>query len=377
MWRYRLSWVTMLAWAIASPEGRAKLRWQQSGGGADGISPRTFLAAAKEAATYADHDTGRNVTVGRARLGLAIGRSTRTMTRFWRAANALGFSRVRDGGVGRYLTAAERAAAYRRHGNRQLRMASQRDLVSPRKLRFVHLPSEGGLRAHKALSEVDEHQRASSQERATASRPHSLDSGLQISRGTSRRGRKIWSREMFEFARQVRGLLPWLRDVHPASVARLLDAAGVTPARWRPRDLQRTLERELRFRANAARYGQRAAAPRAFRFMDAGEVADPIGYTRWLLAEYIDPAEPTITEDRAAFDADQARAAIDELDAAERAQERRRQLQAERSARLADQARRRAENAAERVRIAAEAERIDAIVAADRARYPRRRTSTQ
>lgn len=150
VWRYRVAWVTEVAWAIASPEGRSKLRWVQPGGRAESISPATFLAAAKEAASYADHGTGRNVTVGRARLGRAVSRSERTMTRFWRAANALGFSRTRA--EGRYLTAVERAAAYRRHGNRQLRMAAQRDLIGLRRRGFVYLPSEGKLRAPRCTS---------------------------------------------------------------------------------------------------------------------------------------------------------------------------------------------------------------------------------
>ncbi|WP_344298022.1 hypothetical protein [Agromyces neolithicus] len=312
MWRYRLAWVTLLAWAIASPEGRAQLRWTQPGGRPESISPKTFLAAAKEASSYADYDTGRNVTVGRARLGRAVARSERTMTRFWRAVNALGFARTREDG--RYLRASERAAAYRRHGNRQLRMASLRDLISPRNLRFVHLPSEGGLKAPEAFSKEFKHQRASAQERASAPRPHSPDSGLQNSRGTSRRGRVIWGRQMFEFARAVRDRLPWLHQVHPSSVARVLEQADVDPARWEAGDLTRRLEQELRFRANAAKFGQRPeAAPRAYRFMNPAEVGDPLGYTRWLLAEYIDPNEPTLTEDRALYRAEQAERAAAQL----------------------------------------------------------------
>ncbi|WP_448812162.1 hypothetical protein [Agromyces bauzanensis] len=367
--------MTEVAWAIASPEGRAKLRWVQPGGRAESISPATFLAAAKEAATYADHGTGRNVTVGRARLGRAVSRSERTMTRFWRAANALGFSRTRA--EGRYLTTAERRAAYRRHGNRQLRMAAQRDLIGLRRRGFVHLPSGGGLRAHEALLEMDKHQRASAQEGAPASRSHSPDKRLQNQPATSRPGRVIWAREMFEFARDVRTLLPWLRDAHPASIARVLDRAGVTPERWAARDLARRLEQELGFRANAARFGQQSERPaRAFRFMDPNEVSDPLGYTRWLLAEYIDPAEPTLTEDRAEYRADQVQQAVDQLDSAEADEARRRERRAERDARLAEQFARREEARAEREHIAAEAAQIQAIRAESDAAIARRRPSS-
>lgn len=294
-WRGDEQFIQRVRIAISSPRGQ-EARHRK-------ISAETFLAIARAVAGYIVDGI---LTAAHATLAAAAGGwCSKTVQRFHEVCAALGlFHEVTRG---RYTRVDERAQAKKKHGDSQLRIASTRIYVAGPEAcndTVVHLLSEGEL-MRSSRSEIEKHQRASSQEGADASRPHSPYGRSQESRGPSTRSRVVWGREMFEFARDIRDGLAALQGIAPASVAKALDRAGCTPDRWAAKDLLRHLEVELSHRANAAQFGG-TAKPAAFRFMDAGEPDSPLGYLRWLLAEYVDVAQPTRTEDRRAYLADRA-----------------------------------------------------------------------
>ncbi|MFJ3395319.1 hypothetical protein [Leifsonia aquatica] len=297
--------------ALAAPAGQAARSWRQSGGQGhpESVSVKTLLEFATAASTFADYGTGRNITASNETIAAMIGRSAKTVQRCWAVLERLKLATTVQ--RGRYLDHNERMAARAAHGRTQLRMASRRDLTPTANRRlhqntFVRLPPVGNVesttpRNTRAVNHAgtfaarvsagfdekfSEHQRASAQERATASPPPSPDQrGRTYVRKTSRvrRAYKPLPRPVYEFAAGVQAVLPWLRELHPTSIAGVLDRAGIDHERWEPADLLAAINTGILRRE-------------IHRVLDAGEQQDPLAYLGWLLAQTIDPADETPTE---------------------------------------------------------------------------------
>lgn len=160
-------WFDTLMDALATPEGEAlRKRWK--------VKATTLLAIANEYRQHADHDTGRGVTVSHERIRQAVGRkSNKTIQRATRLLEALGF--VVTVVEGRYLTEAERQAAFAFHGGRQIKASSIVALTLPpvdnscAVTRNVHLP-EGCSTLKNTHLEITQQSRASAKMEA-APRP--------------------------------------------------------------------------------------------------------------------------------------------------------------------------------------------------------------
>jgi hypothetical protein len=166
-WNGSDCWFDALMDALATPEGEAlRKRWK--------VKATTLLAIANEYRQHADHDTGRGVTVCHERIREAIGRkSNKTIQRATRLLEALGFAATVV--EGRYLTVAERQAAFEFHGGRQIKAGSIVALTLPPVDKSctvttnVHLP-EGSPAINSPHPEIDHQSRASAKKEA-APRP--------------------------------------------------------------------------------------------------------------------------------------------------------------------------------------------------------------
>lgn len=136
-WRSSTTWLSTLRRVLQSDRGQAQLQLEH-------LVIDTFLMVARKEAASADYETGRGVTTAHQTLAKRAGVSVSTVRRVRRVLETLGFSVTLQ--VGRYLTRAERVAAHRVHGGRQVRMASTRALTLPSPAQLPvdheHLPSD-------------------------------------------------------------------------------------------------------------------------------------------------------------------------------------------------------------------------------------------
>lgn len=281
-WLGSTHWFDALLDALATPEGEAKRARAK-------VRATTLLAIANEYRKWADHATGRGVSVCHARLREAVGRkSNKTIQRATRLLEALGF--LVTVVEGRYLTQTEREAAFQLHGHRQIKAGSVVALTLPpvdnpcAQNQNVHLPGTGEDLNNTPVNQVVKNQRASAR-RTGATRPTASNEQEPAKSGGSRRARTVWPAEMYGFAVELAKRLPWLTHRrHPTAVCAMLHRAGIDPAQWTPDALIRRVD------AGVIRAG-------ITRTLDGAKQRDPIAYTAWLIGQTIDPAAPTPAEE--------------------------------------------------------------------------------
>ena len=270
----------------------------------------TLLRVARADWLAADAETGRGVATAHETVAAALGMSSKTVQRARALMEALGFAVTIVGG--RYLTTAEREAAYAAHGGHQVRAASLRALTLPKPaaVENVHLPRRGGVLESSLVREnspTRAHARKSAAPRPPATRKR-----------TQRAGRPAQPRslELQRFAARLidgderelevtRRRLPWLLDragrpAHIGALCDVLSNAGIDPRRWTPRELIERIDRWHQSQGRATLAGTSRA---------------PLAYFAWQLREAIDPAAPTPAEEveirRAKRDAERAELARD------------------------------------------------------------------
>lgn len=307
-WASGGAWFDSVLDALTAPAGAEKRRRAR-------VAPDTLLRVARADWKAADAHTGRGVATAHETVAEALGMSAKTVQRSRRLLELLGLAVTVV--EGRYLTVSERKAARAAHGGHQLRAASLRALTMPRPVENVHLPRRG-----KALKEslVSENLPTRSDARTTAAtRPPAL----MMKKKRTRKNVITQPRplELQRFAaRLVDGderdtsprRMPWVlrspdggRMRHIGTLCNVLSSAGIDPRQWRPREV---IERIDQWHKST---GRRTLAD---------EAVDPLRYLAWQLAQAIDPAAPTPSEQaqiRAAHDAAR-RAERDREAAAER-----------------------------------------------------------
>lgn len=323
-WTGRDAWIAALRAALSSAAGEE----QRS---AAHVAPDTLMRVALDDAATADSRSGRGVATAHETVAARLGMSAKTVQRARDLLIALGFAVVLA--EGRYLTTAEREAAMRAHGGRQLRAASTRALTIPRASRAerrspapvknVHLPRRGELNPRTYVSD-------NSPTRAGA-RSEAAPRPLRKSRRT-RVARSPRAISIQRLAAQLSARMPWLiGDRHIGHLCDLLDRHGLADRGWTAAQLLDQIDR-------ANRDGLVVVA-------DPGAQRDGLAYFAWHLRRAV-PVGAIAPSERAA---------------------------AERAARLAEQAQARAAEDARRARIAEQADEIAAIIADMKRRYPSRK----
>ncbi|TFC93009.1 MULTISPECIES: hypothetical protein [Cryobacterium] len=237
----------------------------------DTIAIDTIYRVAAAAAPYADHGTGRSVTVAHKTLAAQLGVHIRTIGRAWRVLDKLKLAQTLL--TGRYLTAAERALIKARYGRHQIKRASTRALTARR--RAVYQLRSSQERPKSSLTEMVKHQRA----RARGS----LDQAAEAKTSPGRHTFTPWPADLYRFAVELSTRLPWLaRQHHPASVCAMLNRAGITPDRWTAATLLDAI----------AAGNQRAG----MTVQDGHRQHNPIAYMAWLIKTTIDLDSPTLLE---------------------------------------------------------------------------------
>lgn len=218
-WGSRTRWLTTLDAILGDQESAAVLTRHH-------VSAGTLVAVARADARSADHRTGRSVATSHATVARIIGACARTVARARAALIDLGLAAVVA--AGRYLTGAERAARAD-EGRRQIRAASTRVLILPRRLvERVHLPRRGseplkGSGLHMVTKRAQARARAPKEELPC---------------------RPLWLQRL---AGQVVSLFPWLArsgSTHIGGVCDALTAAGITED-WSADDVREALNRRL------------------------------------------------------------------------------------------------------------------------------------
>jgi hypothetical protein len=284
-WSSGAVWFDAVLDALSTPEGAEKRRTAK-------VAPDTLLRVARADWKAADALTGRGVATAHETVADALGMSAKTVQRARRLLELLGMAVTVV--KGRYLTVQERKEAHAAHGGHQLRAASLRALTMPRPVENVHLPRRGEVLKETLVSK-NLPTRASARATAAA-RPPALTTTKKNrpSRSVTTQPRPL---ELQRFAaRLVDGderdtsprRLPWvLRSTgggsvrHIGTLCNVLSSAGIDPHRWRPKEVIEAIDQWHKST------GRRTLA---------GAAADPLRYLAWQLAQAIDPAAPTPSE---------------------------------------------------------------------------------
>lgn len=323
-WSGRDAWIAALRAALSSAQGEE----QRS---AAHVAADTLMRVALDDAATADSRSGRGVATAHETVAARLGMSAKTVQRARDLLIALGFAVVLA--EGRYLTTAEREAATRTHGGRQVRAASTRALTIPRASRAqrrssppvqnVHLPRRGVVNPRTYVPE-NSPTRAHARSEA-APRPLRKTSRTRVERSPRALG-------IQQLAAQLAARMPWLaRDRHIGHLCDLLDRHELADRGWTATQLLDQIDR-------ANRDGLVLVA-------DPGAQRDGLAYFAWNLRRAV-PVGAVAPSRRAA---------------------------AERAARLAEQAQARAAETARRERIAEQADEIAAIIADMKRRFPSRK----
>lgn len=344
-WSGAEAWLTALAKALQTPEGRAARRWE-TGRSVATVSVQMVLDVAAMDAATADSQTGRSVATAHETVAKALGCAKRPVERARAAIERLGYAVTVT--EGRHLTAAERRQAHQHHGGRQIAAASERALTLPRPpaaqpdTTLDDLPRSGCSSRNVYVPRVLP-TRATARAVAAPQPPNQ-----QLQRRAARRSpRTPQDRPTLpvqRLAARLAARLPWLGRGHSWSLCRTLTRAGIDPRHWTAHDLIEALDQRNR---NHGLYA-----------LPASSIRCPLAYLAAQLREIL--AETTEAPGlRRAREADERHAA----------QERRRR---EREAEAAERARLAADPAAQRS-IAAAKRQIHATIAAvrQRQRYTR------
>ena len=269
MWTSRKAWLQSL-----TIEARRRANGGQSLSMIEGptvahVRVETLLDVAWEDAATADSRTGRNVRTSHTTVAKALGCSPRTVRRCRTLIADMGYARTAQ--RGRYLTTAEREAAYRARGRVQLRMASDRALVMPRKPAQEeekgHLPRRGFF--NPSLTSVGGH--LARDPRAGRGSRRSPKSSTNKAGGPEPRH----SIEIQRLAARLVALLPGLAPQKPShetrragshvgQVCRVLVQVGIDPAQWAAADLEDALNRRNRETGRSSIHRGQQRSPMGF-----------------------------------------------------------------------------------------------------------------
>ncbi len=137
-WTSSAAWFDAVMDALRTPEGEELRRRAK-------VAPDTLFRVANADRVAADVTTGRGVATAHETVAAVLGMCKKTVQRTRKLLEALGLAVTVV--EGRYLTVAERQAAERAHGGRQIRAASVRALTMPKGVAVenVHLPRRGSV----------------------------------------------------------------------------------------------------------------------------------------------------------------------------------------------------------------------------------------
>lgn len=227
VWSGAADWLSRLGADLDGPQG-ATAREQTN----LSIRTATVLDVAAVDARAANSRTGRDVMTAHETVATELGCSPKTVQRARTLIAALGYALTVA--RGRYLTTQERETARRHHGQNQLRMASRRALVVPRRQRNVHLPRRGDPSAQGLVRQyLPKHAqaRAEAAPRPAPTRRTARRQGVRPPLGVQQLAAKITER------------LPWLRGTHIWALCRTLMALGVDDRGWTAQDIIDLLDR--------------------------------------------------------------------------------------------------------------------------------------
>ncbi len=219
-------------------------------------------------ADYADHDTGRHVAITRATIAERIGCSDRTVTAAWRVLRAAGWAVEAQRGHGSPTTptVGRRPSVYHLVSRRQPAVASIPEPVELRGLEPLtprpasgsdceaaaalcgavdnsadfHLPPLGGVCS---LPPVGSNS-PSAHPREKASSPRSKSRRWRAEPRPAALQRLADALTGNEYGR--RGLCRGLRHGHIGAICDAITAAGIDPAVWSAKDIQESLEADMR-----------------------------------------------------------------------------------------------------------------------------------
>lgn len=212
-WNSPTQWILTVQCVLSTNHGRdVARRWA--------VKHATIIAVAKVDAGTADANTGRNVCTAHATVARTLGCSPKTVQRARAVMRDLDL--VHEAERGRYLTRAERMTAHLATGSRQIKIATTRHLITPRKHRLIH---------------VDKTPRPKSQKKnvhlpRSGALQGSSSSSVVTKRTPARALTHSASLDMQKLAAAIDKRLPWLcRGKHIGHLIRVLIAAGIDPTR--------------------------------------------------------------------------------------------------------------------------------------------------
>lgn len=259
MWSSRQGWVQSIHdWAPTDQFRRACASVQVS------IAGATVLAIAAAWSVFADHATGRNAAVTRARIAEAVGCNPKTITRAWKVLEAGGFAVEIYHGHGSAETPG--------HGKRpSIWHLVGRPADGGEAVENVPLPPIGGCSSESPVGTNSPRERKRSPEksscRSTGRRLRATPRPLAVQRLAA------------QFVARSRGL----GQVHIGAICDALTDSGIDPAVWDAEGLQKALEADMR--------------KMGWHWPD--EIANPAGFLRSRLRRLtapVDKPEPVSVE---------------------------------------------------------------------------------
>ena len=273
-WTSSAAWFDAVMDALSTPEGEEFRRRAK-------VAPDTLLRVANADRAAADGSTGRGVCTAHETVASVLGMCKKTVQRARGLLEALGLAVTVV--EGRYLTRAERAAAKRTHGGRQVRAASVRALTMPKRtpVENVHLPRRGALSLKSPYLEIKQTRVAARKSAASRRPPASTKNLTQKPFSSPCQPRSL---AVQRFAGQLVARMRWLGDGrHIGRVCQMLEQCQVDPARWTVSAFIEAINR------GNTRAGVTIVDPAGQR--------DPVAYLAWQIRRAIDPNEPTLTEE--------------------------------------------------------------------------------
>ena len=257
-WSDRSRWLAQVAAVITTDEGELARASAH-------VAVDTLLRVAAADAAAADQRTGRNVATAHDTVAAALGMSAKTVQRARTLLERLGLAVTVW--AGRYLTVAERVAARRRHGQVQLRAASTRALISPKKA-VALTPVENVQLPRRGHHTPTPHHSKNSSTRVTARRKPASMPPIPVG--------------VQKLAAQLAQRMPWLaRDRHIGALAKLLHRHRLdVDAGWNAERLLHVLEQHNRATGQSV--------------PDPARQHNPLGYLHTLLTA-ANPQLPTQT----------------------------------------------------------------------------------
>lgn len=222
-WLSRQQWLEQLEAALETVEGVALCRRSKR----DWVSPRTVLCVARVDAGTAEKTEGRLVRTSHRTVARHLGIGAVTVQNARRVIEQLGFAVTIT--AGRYLSEAERTQAKAHHGNRQIRVASERVLTTPRPQASPPLPRRGPV-GHLPHPDLGSPKRANARaaQKSTTNTPVARRKRTH----TPARCPQSYDRALQTLAAKLALRVPWLGRGHLGALCQTLALAGVDPTRW-------------------------------------------------------------------------------------------------------------------------------------------------